>query len=63
MADRAGELVAGSYARATGVAVIIIVTVFHVGFTLPRRLGELSSGRAQAGDLVIWLALTVIGVI
>lgn len=62
MANRAGELVAASYARATGVAVIIIVAVWHVGFTLPRRLGELSAGQAQTGELAVWLALTVIGV-
>lgn len=62
MDNRAGELVAASYARATDVAVIIIVAVWHVGFTLPRRLSELSEGQAQAGELAVWLALTVIGV-
>lgn len=58
MDNRADELVAASYARATDLAVIIIVAVFHVGFTLPRRLSE----QAEAGELAVWLALTVIGV-
>jgi hypothetical protein len=61
MDNRAGELVAASYARATNVAVIIIVAVFHLGFTLPRRLSELAAGRAEAGEFIVWLALTVIG--
>ncbi|MGH3812856.1 MAG: hypothetical protein ACRDUV_10420, partial [Pseudonocardiaceae bacterium] len=61
MADRADELVTASYARATGVVVIIIVTVWHVGFTLPRRLTELSAGQAQTGEFAVWLALAVIG--
>ncbi|MGH3905410.1 MAG: hypothetical protein ACRDTE_14655 [Pseudonocardiaceae bacterium] len=61
MANRADELVTASYARATGVVVIIIVTVWHIGFTLPRRLTELSAGQAQAGEFAVWLALAVIG--
>ncbi|MGQ0776781.1 MAG: hypothetical protein ACT4NY_20575 [Pseudonocardiales bacterium] len=61
MANQAGEFVAASYSRATDVAIIIIVAVFHVGFTLPRRLGEQFAGQAQAGELVVWPALTVIG--
>ena len=61
MDNRADELVTASYARATNVAAIIIVAVFHVGFTLPRRLSELSAGRAQTGEFAVWLALTAIG--
>ncbi|MGH3914123.1 MAG: hypothetical protein ACRDTC_12065 [Pseudonocardiaceae bacterium] len=63
MANRAGELVAASYARATGIAVIIIVGVWHVGFTLPRRLSELAAGQDEPGELAVWLALTLIGAI
>jgi hypothetical protein len=61
MADRAGELVTTLYSRATGVVVIIIIGVWHVGFTLPVVLGELAIGQAQAWELAVWLALAVIG--
>jgi hypothetical protein len=61
MADQAGELVTARYARATGVVVVIIVAVWHVGFTLPIRLGELAAGQDQPGELAVWLALAVIG--
>src|SRR3712207_2680307 len=62
MDNRTGELVAALYARATGVVIIIIVAVWHVGLSLPRRLSELSAGQAEAGELAVWLALAVIGV-
>lgn len=61
MADRADKLVNASYARATGTVVIIIAAVWHVGFTLPRRLAQLSAGQARPEDLAVWLALAVIG--
>ncbi|MGH3922256.1 MAG: hypothetical protein ACRDTT_05190, partial [Pseudonocardiaceae bacterium] len=62
MDNRAGELVAAFYARAMDVAAIVIVAVWHVGFTLPTLLSELSAGRAQGGEFAVWLALAVIGV-
>lgn len=61
MANQAGELVTVRYARATGVVIVIIVAVWHVGFILPRRLSELSAGQAQPGEFAAWLALAVIG--
>lgn len=61
MTDRADELVSTSYARALGLVIIIIVGVWHVGFTLPVLLTDLAMGQGHPESLAVWLALAVIG--